>query len=131
MANTASLDGDTESLTIPDLRQKIAVQVGCRTQAHTPLDKSTLNSIYAYLTGEFAYPRRARHRVNHPAYCPRHEVLRGVVIEAGLGEPEDGWSASVAGNPRALRRDELLKLAEHLRDTEDKRTWMQEDSTDG
>lgn len=126
MAGTVSLDGDTSDLTRSDLRQKIAAYAGHRPRPDTPLGKETLNSVYAYLTGEFYYPPAAANRPDHVDFSSRKDVLVAVVYNSGIGEEADEWSRSVNKQedmPDALRRDELLTLAEKMKDTKDQRDW--------
>lgn len=110
------------SLTRADLRHKIAVKVGVLENPETPLSKKTLNSVYAWLTGEFHYPREARNRPDHPDFVPRQRVLEAVVYEAGLGEPQDRWSrGNNARLPDGLRKHELYGLMQEMYERADQR----------
>lgn len=120
MATTIDLSDPETTPTRADLRQKIAVMAGCRTNADTPLDKGTLNSVHAYLTGEFYYPPDAEHKRDDPRWVDRHSVLVEVVHRSEVGEPEDVWSGLEGEPPTELRRPELLTLAEQM---DDKREW--------
>jgi len=118
----------TDSLSLPEspldcpygemarfqLRGSIAVEAGKKTNWETPLTKETLNSVYAYLTGEYVIPKRALHNPDHPAFRPRQYILSTVVFEAAIGEPQDEWSPVGGSQPTELRRDELQTLREEM-----------------
>lgn len=117
------LDKPVEEQTVAELRGTIARKAGKRTNWSTPLDKPTLNSVYAYLTGEFYTPKRALHDPDHYHFEPRAALLVGVVHEAGIGEPEDEWSFSRADQPDALRKPELRALHREMSERGDQRDW--------
>lgn len=109
------LDRDYDDMTASHLRGSIAVEVGKNTNWDTHLTKDTLNSVYAALTGEYAVPKRDLHRPNSPEFRDRRTILRMVVVEAGIGSPEDEWSVP-EDEPSHLRRDELQTLREEMAD---------------
>lgn len=114
------LDKDVDDMRRWELRGKIAVLVGCNTNWRTPLSKSTLNSVYAYMTGEFHVQPA---RIHHQDATPRSEILLSVVYAAGIGDPDDRWTPTNGETPRELRRDELQKLYEVMSDRGDQRSW--------
>lgn len=117
------LDKPRSEMNRAELRGKIARRAAVTTNWATPLDWNTLNSVYAYLTGEFYVPKSASHRPNHPDYKPRDDILLAVVHEAEIGELSDEWSAAVDGQPQGLRKDELLELDRTMADRGDQRDW--------
>jgi hypothetical protein len=104
-----------------DLRQEIALQVGRRTNPDTPLEKRVLNSVHAYLTGEFYYKPAVRDRPAENDHKSRDNVLVAVVFRGGIGEPGDKWSTDP---PEYLTKKELKELLQTLREREDKRRWI-------
>lgn len=127
MAGTFNMDDVEKSdVTRKDLRQKIAVMVGCK-PSKTQLKKSTLNSVYAYLEGEFCYPRKVRYDSSHPEYIPLEGVQEAVVYASGVGAPHDEWSPIVDGQPGSFRKDELWELATKLHEEDDQRDWVTPD----
>jgi len=119
-----ALDQPIEEMMNATKRGRVAKIVGAKTNWHTPLDKRTLNSVYAYLTGGFAVPRRALFKPDHSEYADRKELLIGVVYSASIGHPEDRWSPVVSESPDQLRSDELEELIERLKETDDQRAWI-------
>jgi len=117
------LDQPVGEMTNATKRGRIAKIVGTKTDWDTPLDKRTLNSVYAYLTGGFAVPRRAMFKPDHGKFADRKELLVGVVYAAGIGQPEDSWSPVVKESPDELRSDELEELIERLKEKGDQRDW--------
>lgn len=121
MAETANKP--PEEMGRRELREKVAVMVGCRPYGRSPLRKTTLNSAHAYLTGEFYYPRAARRNENHPEWKSRDEVQYAVVAETGIGEPEDEWMPPPGPDRPYFKTEELRTLVEEMQDTGDQRDW--------
>lgn len=109
------LDKNYDDMTARELRGSIAREVGKNANWDSALTKDTLNSVYAALTGEYFVPKRDLNRPDAPDYHPRKTILRGVVYEAQIGTPVDGWSVG-DGQPSQLRRDELQALREEMAD---------------
>lgn len=151
-ANVIDLDGDES--TRQQLRDKIAVMVGCRNKG-VPLNKSTLNSVYAYLTGEFYFPPRVRHRPDEPEFEPRDDVFVAVAEAAGIADideggdtnesggdddadsddeddadgeddADDGWRTDEGNRPQEFRKDDLRTIAETINQTDDQRDWVRQ-----
>lgn len=119
-------DATADELTCNQLRGRIAHKCGLRPPAST-LGKAILNSVHAYLTGEFAVAPARLHRtkrrvivrdtlvavMNHPAYPPDDPA------EMALAD-----YAFDADTARALHRDELVEVFSTLDDAEDAREWV-------
>jgi len=117
------LDKDRSEQVVAELRGVVARKTGVRTDWSTPLDKETLNSVYAYLSGEFAVPKTALHKPQHPDFEDREHILWAVVSAAGIGGPEDDWSQSTEYTPNSLRKDELKELIAAMNERGDRRDW--------
>lgn len=128
MPNTA-LDKDREDKTRSELRGTIAKRVGARTQWGTPLDKDTLNSVYAYLSGGFHVPPSALNKPEHPDFEDRKAVLIAVVSEARiLGAHNSGdWRGEREYLPSQLRRAELAALLTEMGKRGDQRGWLDDE----
>lgn len=117
----------------PELRLAIARRAGTRTTDSCGLDKNTLNSVYAYLTGEFYLPRYTYHRPEHPEFVSRKKVLYAVAHEAevdtlgaDVAEDEDvesDWARPLEAAPRELRRADLYDLLTEMKQRDDQREW--------
>lgn len=121
--STATIDVDAplEDMTAAELRTRIARDVGALTNPMTALDKGTLNSIYAYLTGEFYIPKSALDRYDSVRWKSRSEVLRAVLVEAGL---DDIYARGPDYDPDYLRVEELRRLAAIIHNRTDQRDWV-------
>lgn len=99
-----------------ELRGWIARYVGRRKQnLRTPMTMTTLNSVYAYLTGGFAVPPR---EINTEFSPGRGHVKILVASEVGIDD------YPFEPNPRPFRREELQSIAEKLVANSDKREWV-------
>jgi hypothetical protein len=127
------MEGKFINMTTRELRAKVGRIVGTHQNPDSALHKNTLNSAYAYLTGEFLYPRRARHRQDSPDFVPRKEALVSVVAACGgIAHPDDErWMRDYEDLPEALKWDELLELVVTLMDEEDQRHWTNPDVQEG
>lgn len=123
MADTIAIDAAGDDATRRQLRQKIAVKVGRRTNPDTPLEKRVLNSVHAYLTGDFYYPPASENKPDHHAFESAAETLRAVVVVAEMGEPDDDWSMGLEEQPGGLRRGELAELVRKMDEEGDHRDW--------
>jgi hypothetical protein len=119
------LDHDVEDRSVPALRGSVAKRAGTRTNWQTPLDKETLNSTYAHLTGGFYVPKAALHKPSHPMYADRKEILVNVASEARVlsSHNSEDWRGERRFLPDQLRRAELLALVEEMSDRGDQREW--------
>lgn len=127
---TSPLDKPVGEMTNAEKRGKIARLVGTKTYWPTALDKDTLNSVYAALTGEFHTPHRAMYRPDHPEFVSRNEMLFSVVIESDIGGTGDDWGGPIEECPSMLRGEELEALIGVLRERGDQRAWTP-DGTNG
>jgi len=117
------LDQSVEKMTNAAKRGRIAKLVGCKTSWDSPLDKRTLNSVYAYLTGEFFCPRAALHKPDDPRFESKTEIQVAICVEADIGEP-DRWIANgPRPTPQGFRSAELAALIETLTERGDQRSW--------
>lgn len=116
---TSPLDKPVPEMNRAELRGKIALKAGKRTNWSTPLDKGTLNAVYAYITGGYHTPKRALHRHDHSEFSPKEEILVAVVHECGIGELDDDWSHTTEYTPDHLRRDELQSVYEKMQERGD------------
>lgn len=107
-------DEPLSELTNPEIRLRIAGPVGLRTSYDSAFGKSTLNSIYAYLTGEYYFPKRHyRTRLSPPVGHLRHAVAAEAEIE--------GYDVTHRENARAFRKAELIALCETVESASDQR----------
>lgn len=113
-------------MTERELRVKIARMAGHNEASYdTVLTKGTLNSVYAYVTGEFACDPWALHR---PASCDfeeRSKVMWDVAIEFGL----DDWFPDIEDTEERERVPDFSKanletIYETLCETDDERDWV-------
>jgi len=111
-----SLQKEYGEMTCAELRGSILRATGKTGRWRTPLTKDTLNSIYAYLTGEYVVSKLALDNPDHPEYHPRQYILTALVHEVPIGEPRDEWSSTSGDQPSQLRRDELQTLREEMAD---------------
>ncbi len=128
MADTIDLMNAEETHTRAELRQKIGVLLGRRQRGKSPLHITTLNSAYAYLTGEFYIEPR----YIDTEFSPGPDRIRWAVViqainqgcdlESYIPDPGDGRQGDDPTRP--LRRAELEKLALHLKGSEDQRGWL-------
>lgn len=136
VAPTRVIKSDTEldDMTRAELRVWIARTVACHTTPRTPLDISSLNSVYAYLTGEFCVSPRDVGTSRSPGTARvREKVAIEVSNRAGeddfafgtmdgyLPDPDEdtsGWEA------QPLRKENLLAIASCLKWSDDKRSWL-------
>lgn len=126
MADSAAVS-NYGSVTAKALRRKISVMVGHRPpRGRGGLKKGTLNSIYAYLTGEFYYPPRVENLRNAPEYRSKAEVLNAVVWKVEIPPveyPSDSEWFKPEWQPEQMRKGELYQLHQKLVKTPDQRSW--------
>lgn len=110
-----------------EIRGKIGFKVGTNQDPEAPLTIATLNSAYAYLTGEFKIEPRL---VNTSESLGRGRLRTALAVKVA---PEDDRMASYVPTPeserdwttRAYRKAELMALYRVLAETEDQRAWAQ------
>lgn len=123
-----ALDQPDHEKTVPDLRVAIARRVGVNINADSGLSKTALNSVYAYLTGEFYYPRWASHRPDSKEFAPRDKVLCKVAREAEIGtlgdeDSDSDWRKHYEDAPGDFRKSDLHDLLDELKSRGDQRDW--------
>jgi|APHM01.1.fsa_nt_gi hypothetical protein len=123
MADIISVQGADEEHTKQGLRQRIGVDAGYNYHGNARLPKAVLNSVYAYLTGEFLYPPRVTHDEEASKYVPKQAALQAVLKEAGVLDDPDEWVTRSGNFPRGMRRDELVELCREMEDRDDQRDW--------
>jgi len=108
-------DGRLDEMKATKLRAAIGRCVGVNQNPYGPLTMDTLNSIYAYRTGEFIYEPR----FHSTPLSPGLAVCRiEVAAEFGIGDfPFDP-------NARPFRVQELRRIAAGLSASEDEREWL-------
>jgi hypothetical protein len=116
------LNQPVEEMTNAARRGRIAHIVGTKTYWETPLDKRTLNSVHAYLTGEFYTPPAALNTPDSPDFEPRADIMAAVVAESDIADPEL-WAGEGGPAPRGFRSHELVALIEELNERGDNRSW--------
>jgi len=125
-----------EQKTRRELRVALARTVGARNKPKSSLTKPTLNSLYAYKTGEFYIPPVALQRPQHAEFARRFELVHAVGMAYDIGdEPEDDdevprWRelpdcVTRDEVPREFLRDELEELLGKVYDMDDQRDWTQ------
>lgn len=115
-----------EELTNTQLRAEIAFHASCREAHPQRISKSTLNSVYAYLTGQFVVMPNYLYRPKEDPSFPNLADCRRLVIGAAGGAEFLGESMSSSPDPRInrhLNKRELEAIVEAMRDTSDKRDW--------
>lgn len=108
-------DQPIHRLRMRDARVFIAREVGVNATPRTPLDKHTLNSLYAYLTGEFIVTPEM---VLHPKSPNIEDVRYEVAMEMGFRQFPDP-----AEELKTFRLGELRAIAKWLRENPDQREW--------
>lgn len=126
------LGAPVDEMNVPELRGKIMRMCGTRGRWYTPLDKDTLNSLYAYLTGSFHTDKKYLHASDHPKFKPRAVIVRDVAWQVGLadeGAPggSQEWMGPVPELPDRLYKCELLHIIDQLEEKGDQRDWMGDD----
>lgn len=102
-----SVDGvDLEEDDCWEIRSAILVELGYKTD-WTYIPKDALNSLFAYLNGEFVY------KPGEKTIFTRQDLLFMLGAEIGDVEVEN-----------RLQRDQLVKTAKLIQDNEDKRDWV-------
>lgn len=122
LENTRQLP-DADDATRRTYRVWMAQYVGAKTYPRSALNKTTLNSIHAYITGSFAYPPMVRHRENNPDYKSRPEVRRDVALEVFPESMEDRWRQETDALPSQYSKNELHNIAAYLHNNPDQREW--------
>jgi hypothetical protein len=112
-----------EEMTNAARRGRIAHIVGCKTNWESPLDKRTLNSVHAYLTGEFYTPPGALNTPESPDFEPRADIMVAVAAEADIADPESWAVDGESTMPKGFRSHELVALIEELKERGDRRSW--------
>lgn len=106
------LADDPGSWTMRDARLVIAYNVGLNTSLHTPFGLRDLNSIYAYLTGEWFFDKRDYWTTRSPSPW---RIRKAIAFEVGI-DYDPGPTRD-----RAFKRDSLVKLAQEIDRRSDKR----------
>lgn len=107
-----ALDDDLSALTKDQIRFRICRELGITTRLDTPFTMLNLNSIYAALTGSFAFPKRAYRSDSSPGYrFVREKVAEAAVVEDYFG-PHEG---------RPFRKDELVAICRAVEESDDER----------
>lgn len=114
------------------LRRKIKRKAGFKDTPGAP-DKEVLNSVYAFLTGEFAVsPPYSLHRYDAPAFKPASRIRQMIADEIGWLIPEDpvGDSEKEGYPPFNRNGDQFTKyalaeLCQEMIDRGDQREWME------
>lgn len=110
------LDKDREDKTRAELRGTIAREAGKRTRWDTPLDKETLNTVYAYLTGEYVVPKRALYKPDHPDHESRRVIALYVAEEVRLwGDDSEPYNYPSRKHVLPFNRDELVQIREAMK----------------
>jgi hypothetical protein len=108
------------------LRTDILREAGINERRDTRFTKDALNSIHAYLTGQFCVRPKALRDTGHQDYATRREMLFAVVMEAGVGAPQDRWGVHSTEYPAKFTHEELQHLHERMREMTDQRDWTPE-----
>lgn len=122
-----------ERFRVRQLRGRIGMKVGTNEGiSRNPLKKPTLNSLYAYLTGEFFVSPQV---MGTPLSPDRESIMRAVADEADIitydpvsptppkgVDPEDDDVDRPAGI-RPFHKPELIDLCRALDKRDDKREW--------
>lgn len=103
--------GSWDDQTNEEVRAAILIEVGYRPD-YSYITKEALNSLYAYVQGEFAYDPR------DPDLFGREDVLCRVMWSTGYGATETDEPSY------RLNRDELDHLVKVLRRNKDDRKWI-------
>ena len=106
------------------LRSAIAARVGRRQAMYSNLNKGTLNSVHAYLTGSFAVPKQVVNRPDAPDWQPRTVVLNAVVWVADLDPSGVNYQPYGKRRPNQLRKSGLKQLAHTMYAQDDSRDWL-------
>lgn len=113
--------------TVKQLRARIAYKAGMRRRPDSPLTMSTLNSVHAYLTGEFAVRPAVINTPKSPGREKLREEMAVLVYNESDGQHMDEYvpSTDEGGeiNPRAFRRSELEGIFRQMITTDDQREW--------
>jgi len=111
------VEEDLEGATAGRISVAIARRAGYSSPKNGYLEVGLLNSIHAYLTGEFAENPKF---VGKPPGKSLQDYRRDVAVAADVsGYP------TAEGEGRRFRRDELAAILEAMRDSGDQRTWVQ------
>lgn len=102
----------TDELRVVDARIAIASRVGLNRNPRSGLGKRDLNSIYAFLTGEFLFDKREYGTSESPSL---RACRIAVADEAGI----DSYDEYSSGRP--FRLDELVELVRTLEAHRDQR----------
>lgn len=122
MTQHVSHQDNFEDMTRADLRARIAFEIGCRTKSYTQLDTGTLNSLYAFKTGQFHTKTKALNTTRSPGPGGLRYAVAWVY--------ELGVFPRRYPRERPFRRDELEQLARYVAEEPDARPWT-EDGVDG
>lgn len=107
-----------DELTVPELRAEVQSRAGVNELSYSAFTKSTLNSVYAYLTGEFYIKPDHIHLSRSD---DRADVLEAV---ARAAEIEDWLDDPVA----QFNKDHIESLLEEMNERGDQREWSGENS---
>lgn len=107
-----------KSLLVRDIRNLIASLVGINTNPRTRFGKKELNSIHAYLTGEWYYPKRD---YNTPESPPAEAVRIAVAVKAPVEDYIPSPNDAPGEVTRPFNKSELIDLLETLQNQGDKR----------
>lgn len=113
------VDGNEEldEFTVRRLSVAIARRAGYSPPTNGYLEVGLLNSIHAYLTGEFAEKPKF---VGKPQGKSLQDYRRDVAVAADLsGYP------TAEGKGRRFRRDELATILQAMLESGDQRSWVQ------
>lgn len=102
------IDKPLDEMNVFELRVQIAREVGLNRNYRSGFGKRDLNSIYAFLTGEFYFDKRL---YNTAASPPLSELRQTVAAEIGIDRDDS----------RKFRRDELQQIATELLTRPDRR----------
>lgn len=106
-------------MTVPEIRLSIGRIAGLKTNPESRFGKKELNSIHAFLTGEWVYEPR---HYGTPLSKDVNFVRMRVAMKAGISEylphPDDPPDHDTH---RPFRQSELVSLRDELKKSEDKR----------
>lgn len=107
-------------------RAEIAYTVGTNERRLSTLSKTTLNSAYAYLEGEFACPPRDLNNAEPENTVPNTPTIRRLLLGAAGGPGDVIEAMGRRGEHPEVREylsGELSTILEAIRGTRDQRDW--------